>query len=80
MHAIEIEADVDENNELRIKLPEPHRGQHARVIVLLPSPAEAGAGKPGLRHRPSPRLANKGARIHGDDLAPAFSDEEWGDL
>lgn len=80
MNAVEIEADVDENNELHLTLPGQHRGQHARVIVLLPSTDEHGAA-PGLRRRkPSPRLANKGARIHGDDLAPAFSDEDWGDL
>ena len=80
MNAIEIEADVDDNNELHIKLPEPHRGQRARVIVLIPAPGEPEVASGASRHSPSPRLAFKGARVHGDDLAPAFSEEEWGDL
>jgi hypothetical protein len=32
------------------------------------------------RHRPSPRLYDKDARLHGDDIAPALSPAEWGDL
>ena len=80
MNAIAIEANVDENNELRIKLPEQHRGQHARVIVLFPSTHQPDAGNPPRHHKPSPQLAHKGALIHGDDLTPAFSDEEWGEL
>ena len=35
MNAIELEADIDENNELHLKLPVQHQGKHARVIVLV---------------------------------------------
>jgi hypothetical protein len=78
MEAIEIEAEIDENNEIHIKLPEPHGPGHARVIVLV----ESQQPKPAAlrKHKPSPLLANKGAELHGDDIAPAFSEQEWGDL
>ncbi|NEV60368.1 hypothetical protein [Thiorhodococcus minor] len=44
MNAIELEANVDENNELHLKLPEQHSGKHARVIVLLDSPKSNAPG------------------------------------
>ncbi|NBC49838.1 MAG: hypothetical protein GVY22_18050, partial [Gammaproteobacteria bacterium] len=46
MNAIEIEANVDENNELHLKLPEPYHGKHARVIVLLDSPELTAPAQP----------------------------------
>lgn len=78
MQAIEIEAEIDENNEIHIKLPTPHKPGHARVIVLLDADQKA-AVKP-IKHRPSPYLAYKGAELHGDDIAPAFSQDEWGEI
>jgi len=45
MNAIELEANVDENNELHLKLPEPYRGKHARIIVLLDSPESTAPAK-----------------------------------
>jgi hypothetical protein len=48
------------------------------VIVLLDADqAEPVAPK---KHRPSPRLAFQGAVLHGDDLAPALTPSEWGEL
>ena len=35
---------------------------------------------PAPRRRPSPRLAHGGARLIGDDLAPAIPLEDWGKL
>ena len=32
------------------------------------------------RRLPSPRLAGQGARLRGDDMAPAIPLEDWGDL
>lgn len=78
MKAIELEAEVDENNEIHIKLPKQHRGERARVIVVLES--EQGVAAKAPRHRPSPRLAFRGARLDGDDIEPAFTEEEWGAL
>lgn len=78
MQAIEIEAQIDENGEIHIKLPQRRPPGPARVIVLFDTD-QAGRGEP-TKHRPSPRLARKGARLHGDDIAPAFSQEEWGGL
>lgn len=78
MHAIEIETEIDENNEIHIKLPQQHQPGRARVIVLI----EADQGERGKSRKrtPSPRLAYKGAELHGDDIAPAFSQDEWGEL
>ncbi len=42
---------------------------------------ESAAGPMTIRRRrPSPRLAWQGARIHGDDLAPAIPLGDWGNL
>ena len=78
MQAIEIDVEVDANSEIHIKLPEPHQPGPARVIVLVETEQASPAKTP--RHQPSPRLAGKGAKLHGDDIAPAFTLEEWGDL
>ncbi|WP_295384366.1 hypothetical protein [uncultured Thiodictyon sp.] len=78
MLAIEIDTEIDENSEIHIKLPRPQCRGPARVIVLLDvDQAELAAPK---KHRPSPRLAFKGAQLHGDDLAPALTPSEWGEL
>lgn len=76
MQAIEIDAVIDHQGEIHIKLPQRCRSGSARVIVLIDSDREPPAVHRG--HRPSPRLAGQGARLHGDDIAPAFSTEEWG--
>jgi hypothetical protein len=34
MQAIEIETEIDENHEIRLKLPEAIRARKARVVVL----------------------------------------------
>jgi hypothetical protein len=48
------------------------------VIVLLDADRDIAAVP--KKHRPSPRLANKGAELYRDDIAPAFSQDEWGEL
>jgi hypothetical protein len=78
MQAIEIDARIDEKGEIHIKLPQGRPPGPARVIVLFDLDETGRAGP--QRHKPSARLAGKGAKLHGDDLAPAFSQEEWGDL
>lgn len=78
MQAIEIDTRIDDQGEIHIKLPQPRPPGTARVIVLFES--EEGRPAEVKRHRPSSRLANRGARLHGDDIAPAFTLEEWGDL
>ena len=78
MQAIEIEARIDDNGEIHIKLPQPRPPGPARVIVLLDTDQENRTEPP--RHRPSLRLADKGARLHGDDITPAFAPEEWGEI
>ncbi len=78
MLAIEIDAEIDENSEIHIKLPRSQRRGPARVIVLL----EAEQPRPSApkRHAPSPRLAFQGAVLNGDDIVPALTPGEWGDL
>ena len=76
MQAIEIEARIDDKGEIHIKLPQRHPSGPARVIVLFDTDQESRTEPP--RHKPSSRLADKGARLHGDDIAPAFAPEEWG--
>ena len=86
MHAIELNAQIDDRGEIHLKLPDPHARGQARVIVLYePAPAPELEPQPEARptpdrRMPSPRLANRGAKLHGDDIAPAFAVEEWGDL
>jgi len=78
MQAIEIDAQIDDQGEIHIKLPQPRPPGPARVIVLFEGPEGIPAGRP--RHRPPAELAWKGAQVHGDDMAPAIALEEWGDL
>jgi hypothetical protein len=78
MQAIEIDTRIDEKGEIHIKLPQPRPPGPARVIVLFEAPEAAPGGR--LRHEPPPELAWKGAEVRGDDIAPAFTPEEWGDL
>ena len=78
MQAIEIDARIDDQGEIHIKLPQPRPPGPARVIVLIEAPEAVPAGR--SRHEPPPELAWKGAEVHGDDIAPAFTLEEWGDL
>jgi len=78
MLAIEIDAEIDDNSEIHIKLPRPQRRGPARVIVLLDADQPTSVAL--KRHAPSPRLAFQGAVLNGDDLAPALTPGEWGDL
>jgi hypothetical protein len=78
VQAIEIAAEIDENSEIHIRLPHQQQPGPARVIVLLDSAREQARVK--STHSPSPRLANQGAKLHGDDVEPVFSPSDWGDL
>lgn len=78
MQAIEIETQIDDNGEIHIKLPQQHQRGNARVIVLFDADRDDRNGP--NPHKPSPRLAGQGAKLHGDDVAPAFSQDEWGEL
>jgi hypothetical protein len=35
---------------------------------------------PQRRHQPSPELAGRGAHLLGDDIEPAISLEDWGEI
>jgi len=78
MLAIEIDAEIDDNSEIHIKLPRSQPRGPARVIVLLETDQPTSVLP--KRHAPSPRLAFRGAVLNGDDLAPALTPGEWGDL
>lgn len=56
-------------------LPPLPPNEEVEVIVLRKEPKE-----PRPRNLPSPLLAWRGAKLLGDDVAPAFSIEEWGEL
>lgn len=64
-----------QNGEVHLQLPKQYWGQVVEIIVL-----RKGTEFPITRHRPSPKLANQGAKLLGDDIAPAFAAEEWGEL
>jgi hypothetical protein len=64
VQAIEIAAEIDENSEIHIKLPDQQQAGPARVIVLLDSAREQTGAQ--STHSPSPRLANQGAKLHGE--------------
>jgi len=42
--------------------------------------SSARPAAPTRRRQPSPRLARQGARLNGDDMAPAIPQEDWGSL
>ena len=71
MNAIEIEAEVDENNEIHIKVPEGHAHQHARIRVVF-------EGKP----RPDAAEARVFGQFRGkarmrDDFDEPLPDSFW---
>jgi hypothetical protein len=78
MQMIEIDSEIDANGEIHTKLSGAYQPGPVHLVVFLATDQPVSAGQ--TRHRPSPRLAGKGAKIHGDDMAPAFTLEEWGDL
>ncbi len=78
MQAIEIETEINDNAEIHLKLPRGLEPGPARVIVLIEAREAVPAER--SRHEPPPELAWKGAEVHGDDIAPAFTLEEWGAL
>jgi hypothetical protein len=78
MQAIEIEAQIDDNAEIHLRLPHGLEPGPARVIVLIEAREAVQTGR--SRHEPPSELAWQGAELHGDDIAPAFTPEEWGDL
>lgn len=56
-------------------MPDLAPNEEVEVIVLRKGPR---ASCP--KHKPSPKLAYQGAKLLGDDLAPAIALEKWGDL
>ena len=42
--------------------------------------SSARSAPPTRCRQPSPRLARQGARLNGDDMAPAIAQEDWGSL
>ncbi len=74
MHAERFILRTDSDGHLA-NLPTFPPNEEVEVIVLLKEPK-----KPKPRNQPSPLLAWQGAKLIGDDIAPAFSAEEWGKL
>jgi len=58
-----------------IGLPPLASKEEVEIIVIRKEPVSPRSG-----HRPSPRLAYSGAMLTGDDIEPAFTAEEWGQL
>ncbi len=56
-------------------LPNFAPNEEIEVIVV-----RKGQAVPLPRHKPSPMLAFQGAKLPGDDVAPAIGIEEWGEL
>jgi hypothetical protein len=71
MEAIEIEAEVDENNEIHIKVPEGHAHEHARVRVVF----EKEKQRAGPRRRVFGQFRGK-ARMR-DDFNEPLPDSFW---
>jgi hypothetical protein len=55
----------------------PKLAPHEEVEIILLR-KERSASLP--RHKPSPKLAYQGAKLLGDDIAPAIAIEEWGEI
>lgn len=71
MNAIEIEAEVDENNEIHIKVPDGHAHQQARIRVVFDS-----------KQRLEPRRARVFGQYRGkarmsDDFNEPLPDSFW---
>jgi hypothetical protein len=50
MQAIELETEIDENHEIRLKLPEAIRARKARIVVLYEEVDPATVGNMPTQH------------------------------
>ena len=64
------------------RIPDDRLGEVFSVVHFFRLGLESIAGdSPSPKRRsPSPRLANQGAQLLGDDQEPAITLEEWGSL
>lgn len=74
MHAEKLILITDGQGVLR-GLPVLPPNQEVEVILLM---EDRKAPSMPHRRKPSPRLANQGASLQGDDMSPAIPLEDWG--
>jgi hypothetical protein len=76
MQAIELETDIDENNEIHIKLPADVQAREAKVVVLYEQPA---AQAPEQQSEPKPIQLGlfPGAVWMSDDFDDPLPDNFW---
>ena len=68
-------------NEIQ-HIPDDHLDKVFDVLHYFRLGLESSArpAAPTQHRQPSPRLARQGARLNGDDMAPAIPQEDWGAL
>lgn len=76
MHAEKLILKADEQGVLH-GLPVVAPNQMVEIILLMP---DLKTPPSTSRRKPSPRLANQGARLLGNDMTPAIPLQDWGDL
>lgn len=76
MQAIELETEIDENQEIHIKLPADVRAREARVVVLYEQPA-ADLSEQVPKHRPVKLGLFPGTVWMSDDFDDPLPDDFW---
>ena len=76
MQAIELETNIDENNEIHIKLPAEVQAREARVVVLYEQPA-AQAPAQQAETRPIKLGLFRDAVWMSDDFDDPLPDDFW---
>ena len=76
MQAIELEAEIDENHEIHLKLPVDVRAGKAKVVVLYESTENADE-TPAQERRPLKLGLFRGQIQMSDDFDDSLPDEFW---
>jgi hypothetical protein len=77
LHAEKIILNADQQGVIH-GLPKVAPYQKVEIILLVDDVEPAVFQPLPQRRKPSPRLANQGAQLHGDDMAPAIPLADWG--
>ena len=77
MQAIELETEIDENHEIRLKLPDDVKARKAKVVVMYEQPADQADAAQTAERKPLKVGMFRGQVRMSDDFDAPLPDEFW---
>lgn len=77
MQAIEMETEIDENHEIRLKLPPDVHARKARVVVLYEQSVDQAGERPAEESRPIKLGLFRDQVWMSDDFDAPLPDDFW---